>query len=195
MNTDTKLSAAASRLPELDGLRAIAILLVLFSHQAAFVPLAGIRRFLDMGWIGVDLFFVLSGFLIGGILLEQRDATNYYRIFYLRRFLRIVPLYTLILLPGLVVLGLGLQAYFAGHSLGDRSAAAIWFCPFFLQNIAWALALIPPTYLLPTWSVAVEEQFYLLLPLLIRKVDRIKLWKCVWSAKIMGRFIGFGKSS
>jgi peptidoglycan/LPS O-acetylase OafA/YrhL len=120
--------------------------------------------------------------LIGGILLDQRTATNYYAVFYLRRFLRIVPLYALLVLPGILVLGLGWQTYLAGHSFANQSVTAIWFCPFFLQNIAWALALNIPAYLAPTWSVAVEEQFYLLLPPLIRNADRKKLFQILWLA-------------
>src|ERR1700721_2845624 len=122
-----------SRLPELDGLRAIAILLVLFSHHLAPIPIASIRYVVEMGWVGVDLFFVLSGFLIGGILLDQRRATNYYRVFYLRRFLRIVPLYALLVIPGLLSLSLGLQSYFAGHSMADMSPYGMWVWVFFLQ--------------------------------------------------------------
>ena len=164
--------AVSPRLPELDGLRAIAILLVLLGHHLSYAPLAWLRHVVEMGWVGVDLFFVLSGFLIGGILLDQRASTNYYSVFYLRRFLRIVPLYGLLLLPGLLVLGFGWQSHFAGHSMGDQSVLAMWLCPFFLQNVGWVFGLSAPAYLGPTWSVAVEEQFYLLLPPLIRHLDR-----------------------
>ncbi len=177
MKGEAPAKPAAGRLPELDGLRAVAILLVLLGHHLAAAPVAGIRRVTEMGWVGVDLFFVLSGFLIGGILLDQRTAANYYRVFYLRRFLRIVPLYAVILVPGLLVLGLGLQAYFAGHTLGSQPVAALWLCPFFLQNVGAVLAMNVPAYLGPTWSVAVEEQFYLLLPPLVRHLDREKLLK------------------
>jgi len=171
-----------SRLPELDGLRAVAILLVLFSHHLASVPVAGVRYVMEMGWVGVDLFFVLSGFLIGGILLDQHTTTNYYRVFYLRRFLRIVPLYALLVVPGLVILGFGLQSHFAGHSLANQAAAGIWFCPFFLQNVGPILGWDVPAYLGPTWSVAVEEQFYLLLPPVVRSFDVRKLLKVLVSA-------------
>jgi peptidoglycan/LPS O-acetylase OafA/YrhL len=170
-----KMISGTSRLPELDGLRAIAILLVLFSHHLAPIPIASIRYVVEMGWVGVDLFFVLSGFLIGGILLDQRRATNYYRVFYLRRFLRIVPLYALLVVPGLLILGFGLQSHFAGHSLANQSVTGLWLCAFFLQNIGFAFGFYTPAYLGPTWSVAVEEQFYLLLPPLVRNLDAGKL--------------------
>jgi peptidoglycan/LPS O-acetylase OafA/YrhL len=169
--------APTIRLPALDGLRAIAILLVLFSHHLAYVPSTGLRHVIEMGWVGVDLFFVLSGFLIGGILLEHRVATNYYRVFYLRRFLRIVPLYALLVLPGLIVLGCGLQSHFSGHSLAGQSAFGMWLCVFFTQNIGSVFGFGIPAYLGPTWSVAVEEQFYLLLPPLVRKLSSKTLLK------------------
>src|SRR6266446_4286628 len=92
------------RVPELDGLRGIAILLVIVWHYAvelfarepgstAAYGLAVLR----LSWSGVDLFFVLSGFLIGGILIDNRGARNYFRVFYFRRVCRIVPLYYLCL--------------------------------------------------------------------------------------------------
>lgn len=177
MNDRVTSNLTSTRLPEVDGLRAIAILLVLLSHHLAGFPIVGLRKFIGMGWVGVDLFFVLSGFLIGGILLEQRKSVNYYQVFYLRRFFRIVPLYALILLPGLLVIGLGWQTHFAGHSLANQSNSGIWLYPFFLQNIAPLLALSAPAYLAPAWSLAVEEQFYLLLPPFIQKVSRDKLLK------------------
>src|SRR5436305_866561 len=85
------------RFPELDGLRGIAILLVVAYHYN-FAPFLG----------GVDLFFVLSGFLLGGILLDKREAPNYFKAFYTRRFCRIFPLYFLCLLGFLILLPLTL---------------------------------------------------------------------------------------
>jgi peptidoglycan/LPS O-acetylase OafA/YrhL len=152
----------------LDGVRAIAILLVLLGHHLEAAPVEWVSRLAVDGWVGVDLFFVLSGFLIGGILLDQREAPNLFRVFYARRFFRIVPLYALLVLPGLAVTGLGLQRWFAGHSLGHDSGAGLWFSLFFVQNIGCVLGVGLPQYLGPTWSVAVEEQFYLLLPWLVR---------------------------
>jgi len=175
MTAPGQAPAADHRFPELDGLRAIAILVVLFSHHLAPAPIPALQQTALAGWIGVDLFFVLSGFLIGGILLDQRTSSNYYQVFYLRRFFRIVPLYALLVLPGLLVLGLGLQHWFAGSSLGSIPASGLWFCLFFLQNIGTVLGMSPPNYLGPTWSVAVEEQFYLLLPPVIRHIQGKKL--------------------
>jgi peptidoglycan/LPS O-acetylase OafA/YrhL len=94
------------RLPELDGLRGIAIALVVLYHCLYYAPPSTyhpaniiqhlylwFERFIAIGWTGVDLFFVLSGFLIGGILLDARESTRYWRTFYLRRFFRIIPVY------------------------------------------------------------------------------------------------------
>src|ERR1700689_5530178 len=98
--------------PELDGIRGMAILLVVIFHWGAFdeghsILPGKLERLLSFGWSGVDLFFVLSGFLIGGILLDVRDSPNYFKVFYMRRFFRIVPLYYLWLfcLIALVFLG------------------------------------------------------------------------------------------
>ena len=157
-------------MPELDGLRAVAILLVLTFHATMSLPFTPVRTVTGFGWVGVDLFFVISGFLIGGILLDQREAANYYRVFYLRRFYRIVPLYAVVITPALVVIGLGLRSWFKGHSI-EQSGAAIWLYPFFLQNIGAALLFNLPKYLGAAWSLAVEEQFYLLIAPLIRRVS------------------------
>src|SRR5205814_3960566 len=96
-----------ARLPTLDGLRAIAILLVvphnldlIATFDGAQLVVAALHR----GWIGVQLFFVLSGFLITGILLDARDAPDYYRSFFVRRALRIFPLYYATLLVLFVLL-------------------------------------------------------------------------------------------
>jgi peptidoglycan/LPS O-acetylase OafA/YrhL len=84
------------RIPELDGLRGISILLVLAFHYIGVEQTHSFLGFISSyGWCGVDLFFVLSGFLIGRILIEQREATNYYQVFYSRRAFRILPLFLL----------------------------------------------------------------------------------------------------
>src|SRR6186997_902177 len=94
------------RLPQLDGLRGVAILLVIFHNESSHFPtlhLAGIFR---NGWMGVDLFFVLSGFLITGILLDTKQSEGYLKNFYARRSLRIWPLYYLMLVFMFVIVPL-----------------------------------------------------------------------------------------
>jgi peptidoglycan/LPS O-acetylase OafA/YrhL len=165
---------APRRIPELDGLRGVAIGLVLFYH--CFFLIAEVRpgsalSYLfsvgRLGWSGVDLFFVLSGFLIGGILLDARGASNFYPVFYTRRFFRIVPAYSILLLAYIVLSNL---------AAGQAGLRLIADCPLpvapyflFLQNF-WMGAhnTLGGTTLGVTWSLAIEEQFYLTLPLLIR---------------------------
>jgi peptidoglycan/LPS O-acetylase OafA/YrhL len=153
-----------SHVPQLDGLRAIAVLLVLWTHfwgYSAGHPL--INRFAAAGWIGVDLFFVLSGFLITSILWESRDRPRYYLNFYARRSLRIFPIYYLLLVAVFVLLPLV-------STLPVRLAGDAWMYALYLGNFAlaaggWQLFLIDVT-----WSLAVEEQFYLLWPAIVRHV-------------------------
>src|SRR5579862_2698690 len=90
------------RLPELDGIRGFAMLIVLSFHYIlregpapAGTITAYLQRLLTLGWTGLDFFFVLSGFLIGGILMDVKNSPNYFKAFYARRFFRIIPLYYL----------------------------------------------------------------------------------------------------
>lgn len=150
--------AGRAHYPALDGLRGVAILLVLFLHNFGFM------NYFFFGWLGVDLFFVLSGFLITEILLNSLGQPGYLRNFYIRRVLRIFPLFYLALVLFLLVLpaagGLGLEtSYYTGNQF--------WFWTY-LQN--WLFIFREPfgdKILLHTWSLAVEEQFYLVWPLLI----------------------------
>ncbi|HWE49879.1 MAG TPA: acyltransferase [Bryobacteraceae bacterium] len=151
------------RIPELDGFRGIAVLMVLFYHLFAYAMVSGhwtglARRAVaatEDGWRGVDLFFVLSGFLITGILLDGRRDPHYFRNFYARRALRILPLYYVVL----IVLLLG-YSHSGGYVL-------LSFC--FLSNLA-------PMFHLPLlngamWSLSVEEHYYLVWPLIVRRLS------------------------
>jgi peptidoglycan/LPS O-acetylase OafA/YrhL len=165
------------RMPELDGLRGIAILLVWTAHYFA-APATGMVRLLNgywfrLGWTGVDLFFVLSGFLIGGILLNVRDSPRYFRTFYARRFFRIIPVYY-----AWIAIYLAL-ATFAGRYLSARIGSfqsvdlAILAHFLFLQNFRNILtSTVSSWWLSSTWSLAVEEQFYLVSPLVVRFLSR-----------------------
>ncbi|MBW3628217.1 MAG: acyltransferase [Gemmatimonadetes bacterium] len=182
MTDPTPLPAAPPRLhagvhlPALDGLRGIAILCVLAMHFAIATPLtAGDRVVYALarnGWIGVDLFFVLSGFLITGILLDSRGKPGAVRSFYARRVLRIFPLYYGMLIS-LFVLDRWLSG--AGPWLEKVQADQIWHWLYVTNFLAarngWAN--IPGIGHL--WSLAIEEQFYLVWPFAVLFLARQRL--------------------
>jgi peptidoglycan/LPS O-acetylase OafA/YrhL len=173
----------AARIPELDGLRGVAIAMVVLYHYfslhfsvspktlAAYLVYA--TRF---GWSGVDLFFVLSGFLIGGILLDAKGSSNYFQVFYIRRFLRIVPVYYLLLTGFFLLL-----AWFAAHpnefwpwTLAENLPRYTYFL--FLQNIFASISnSLGSAPLAVYWSLSIEEQFYFVLPFLIRFLSRERM--------------------
>jgi peptidoglycan/LPS O-acetylase OafA/YrhL len=168
------------RIPELDGIRGLAILLVLIFHyvfdlSVRYAKLDWQIKFvqsLRLCWSGVDLFFVLSGFLIGGILLDAKYSASYYRTFYLRRLHRIVPIYFISI--AIFIIGI----YCAGPSppapLADlfNRQIPLWSFPLFLQNIFMTLQhRYGSGWMAVTWSLAVEEQFYLMLPFAVRRLS------------------------
>jgi peptidoglycan/LPS O-acetylase OafA/YrhL len=154
--------------------------LVALSVAHAGTPLYYALAIARLTWSGVDLFFVLSGFLIGGILLDTREATNYFRVFYTRRFFRIVPIYfaVLLFLPGLAALGQWTHhGNFVWFLASSTPRYSYWT---FTQNIWMANAGNFGGYgLWATWSLAVEEQFYLTLPLFLRVIRPRWLLSCV----------------
>jgi len=174
---------SAKRIPELDGIRGLAILLVVLWHFVA-VPMkpathsgfAPIWTLLGVSWTGVDLFFVLSGFLIGGILLDNRESQNYFKSFYVRRVCRIFPIYYLLVF-----------AYFAvalvdfGEKAGElkplmNNPMPFWSYVTFTQNLVMThKTTFGCGWLAMTWSLAIEEQFYLILPFVVRFVPRNRL--------------------
>jgi peptidoglycan/LPS O-acetylase OafA/YrhL len=163
------------RISQLDGLRGVAILLVVVWHyyvgnriganHNATVLLA--KRLLAFSWSGVDLFFVLSGFLIVGILLDQKDAKNYFHVFYLRRFCRILPVYYL-LLALFWILSSTLTLTGTVHSALFANPLPAWIYLTLTQNLYMADRGFGPGWLGLTWSLCVEEQFYLLIPAVVR---------------------------
>lgn len=170
----------ARRIPELDGVRGLAILLVLTLHYVVELAILNVKAewqvksllLFRLSWSGVDLFFVLSGFLIGGILIDAKYADGYYRTFYFRRLYRIVPLYAILLAIFVVgVYGVPRAAKPLAELFNDR--IPIWSYPLFLQNVFMTLRHSHGSGLMGvTWSLAVEEQFYLLLPFAVRRLSR-----------------------
>ena len=150
-------------MPELDSVRGVAVLMVVFYHAFAWSEgwrhLAGLPRLLVLatlpGWIGVNLFFVLSGFLITGVLMNQRERSNYYRSFYVRRALRIVPA----CYATLLVLAVTRQASWPFLTLSACYLSNL--SPLFGVAIGYG----------PLWSLAVEEHFYLIWPSVVRTLS------------------------
>jgi peptidoglycan/LPS O-acetylase OafA/YrhL len=154
-------------MPELDSVRGIAILGVVFLHgfywpysRLHFARAAQIFvQLTQPGWMGVNLFFVLSGFLITGILIDSRGRENYYKRFYIRRILRILPAYYAILIL-LLILGKSSLAYFGLSFI-------------YLSNVTELLGV--PQFYGPLWSLAVEEHYYLFWPAVVRRLNRRSL--------------------
>jgi peptidoglycan/LPS O-acetylase OafA/YrhL len=175
---------AGVRNPALDAVRGLAILLVIAYHYLYTLPsdfpsyTVGrvVKHFASFGWTGVDLFFVLSGFLIGGLLIDHKISARYFSTFYARRFVRIGPLYIASLcIFAFMYLGIdwrrfGLSGLFNGET-------PFWSYLTFLQNnvVASRGKWGGPGWLDVTWSLAVEEQFYLVLPAVVRFVPLRRL--------------------
>ena len=152
------------RIRQLDAVRGLAVLAVFVHNSGTDVPF--LRPLRADGWMGVDLFFVLSGFLITGILLDTRGRDGYFRNFYGRRALRIWPLYYSALFLILFVLP---RIHPADASLvfSPRSSPH-WAYLLFLQNFFVPVPTAAFSLLGVTWSLAVEELFYLFWPLIVR---------------------------
>lgn len=165
MNTRPK------RIPGLDGVRAIAVLGVIASHSGL----------IGLGWLGVDIFFGLSGYLITGILLDARNATDdaraFFVPFYMRRALRILPLAWVFAI---------LVAAWRGEWDG------IWWYIGYLVN--WLPASPPPGDLGHYWSLAVEEQFYLIWPAFVFLASPRALWRITIAAIGFNVSLRFGVS-
>ncbi len=189
--------------PALDGVRGIAVLLVL-AHDFDLLEggVSGVARAIghamDVGWIGVQLFFVLSGFLITGILLDTRGAPNYWTAFLGRRAVRIFPLYYAVLFVAFAL------APLFGHAVrGAEHQIWLWT---YLAN--WAEPFGRTVSIFPHfWSLSIEEQFYLAWPLLVRRLrprslaflclalvaialaSRVGLRASAWTAAPIGAYV------
>ncbi|MCX6131053.1 MAG: acyltransferase [Proteobacteria bacterium] len=162
-------SLAKGHIPALDGIRGFAIIMVMMTHFFGKAPASNfIERmvgiFSGYGTISIDLFFVLSGFLITGILLDTKAKPNFFKNFYIRRTLRIFPLYYAVLT--VIFLILPLIPWFQGPILNRMGEGQLWawlyLYNFYIASIgSWTV--VP--YISHFWSLAVEEQFYLVWPL------------------------------
>ena len=201
----------------LDGIRGLAIAMVLVWHYIT-VPFSEssspVLRFLShvtlQSWSGVDLFFVLSGFLIGGILIDAKGSEHYFRTFYIRRAFRILPIYVVACLAYFPVSRWALSGF-----QGTMKPAMPWYIyATFTQNF-WLASGRWHVWRSPTWSLAIEEQFYVTLPLLIFLVPAKRLWEVAaagviavlafrtiaylredpeqrgWSAEVLDRQVGY----
>lgn len=163
-----------TRIPALDGLRGVASLMVVAYHFGPHIvrqsnsPFQFLHDIPDLWFKGVDLFFVLSGFLISGILVNVRHSPHYFQTFYVRRSFRILPLYYVVLFGygGALLLGADSRWRLFGGRL------PFWSYLLYLQNFAMAAVnSFGATWMAGSWSLAVEEQFYATLPVVIRRVN------------------------
>lgn len=166
-----------THMPALDGLRGLAIIAVVWHNSALTghweihgVLGKALNLFANLGWLGVQLFFVLSGFLITGILLDQKGTQHQFRNFYMRRMLRIFPLYYAVLIIAFVLVPLwGVTPIW---SVPNKSQE-IWYWTYLVN---WIIPVVGSGGgLSHFWSLAVEEQFYLLWPLAVISLSRERL--------------------
>jgi peptidoglycan/LPS O-acetylase OafA/YrhL len=150
----------ADRVRELDGLRGIAVLVVLAFHVRP--------QIFFFGWAAVDLFFVLSGYLITGIILRHGEQEAFLRQFYIRRSLRIWPIYYLMIVL-IALLASEPQNWLPSFATYTQYLSRLWSD----QPLNY------PWYLTHTWTLAVEEQFYLIWPILVLSVDRKHLIRLI----------------
>jgi peptidoglycan/LPS O-acetylase OafA/YrhL len=170
---------------ELDTLRALGLCLVLTDHFWPRALSEAVFRLGELGWIAMDSFFVMSGFLITGILLDTRDKPGYYRNYYARRSLRIFPLYYVVLVAWYCIARYT-NSGVAYHQLVSEWGSPAWFT-FYLGNIREAVVgawpLVPGYGSL--WSLQIEEQYYLLFPLAVALMKREHLRKLLIAAVIL----------
>jgi len=175
------------RVRALDGVRGLAILLVMI-HHFTLIPAGpavdnALHAVSRLGWTGVDLFFVLSGYLITSILVEYKGDARYFSAFYARRVLRILPLYYAVLALVLVILPPLID-------VGKVHGSSIWYW-LHASNIRFALFGFNHRNLNIAWSLAIEEQFYLFWPLVVHLVPREKMARVslgFFAASVLCRF-------
>jgi peptidoglycan/LPS O-acetylase OafA/YrhL len=159
------------RIPELDGVRGVAILSVLLAHFGVLAaPKGWVANIIGTGWVGVDLFFVLSGYLITGILIDSKRE-GYFRRFYIRRILRIFPVYyVFVFLLFYVAPRVANHTGLPFNHYGLRDQRFYWL---YLAN--WRDATHQSRYIRHLWSLCIEEQYYMIWPLLVYLIPRNRL--------------------
>src|SRR5579872_5946528 len=161
------------KIPQLDAVRGLAILLVIVHNTNGKFPGLHLQTLFQNGWAGVDLFFVLSGFLITRILLDSKQSGDALRNFYARRCLRIWPLYYALLFFMFVIVPV-IRPSESAAIFAPRSSPW-WAYPVFLQTFLIPSASGATGPLAVTWSLAVEEQFYLIWPWIVRYSSAARL--------------------
>lgn len=180
-------------MPSLDGVRGLAVLTVFIFHygggaRSKFLVIRLLGEAIHFGWVGVSLFFVLSGFLISGILWDSFGKSGWWSRFYARRSLRIFPLYYLALIFAILAA--------TWNGAGGLAIERIWIYAIYVQNIPSLNGLMDSfpknVHLGHFWSLAVEEQFYLIWPLILCKSENIKsairFCAIAWVVSLLFRF-------
>lgn len=192
-------AALPARIPVLDGLRGVAILSVMAYHFWFYGTVFGhtiwervYSHAAAVGWIGVDLFFVLSGFLITGILYDSRHDPHYYRVFYARRTVRIFPLYYAFLTLFCVIVPMALGLFHRPELAPIHDSTAV-------KLFVWSYTLnwyegfkgfsVVSASLQHFWSLSIEEQFYLAWPFLVVTLSRRRLMGLCAALMILGFFL------
>jgi peptidoglycan/LPS O-acetylase OafA/YrhL len=171
------------RIVTLDGLRGLLTILVMLSHYFGEVPHG--FRIAMCGWVAVDMFFILSGFLIGKLILERHHHANFFLVFYVRRFLRIIPVYFIVvLIVGAII------HYFPRPWMEAESNFPLWSYLSFTQIFYMITTQsIGAHWLAPTWTMTVEEHFYLVAPALIAFTPRKWLVPVLVSCAVFSFFL------
>jgi peptidoglycan/LPS O-acetylase OafA/YrhL len=161
---------AASRIPALDGVRGMMMLLVLVSHY--FAEIDNGMHWLGFGWYGVQMFFILSGFLIGRLIMERKHHANFLSVFVMRRICRTFPSYMIS-----ITMIFGALWMFRSQSWAHfDSNFPLWSYLTFTQNIFMAITNDVGAYwAAPSWTLALEEQLYVLLPMVFLFTPR-RMW-------------------
>jgi peptidoglycan/LPS O-acetylase OafA/YrhL len=158
---------ADRRIVALDGVRGLMTILVVFSHYFGEVP-HGFQA-LMFGWIAVDMFFVLSGYLVGNLILDKMHNDNFFVVFYVRRICRTLPIYFM----SVLLIAAVLSAFNGTAWLDNDISFPVWSYFSFTQTFFMASTeQIGAHWLAPTWTLAVEEHFYLLAPMTFFFVPR-----------------------